>query len=102
MLEADADSVGVRRFVDLVRRGRRDLTAGRVEAAAATLGLWLGDVLANLTDLGPVRPVAMWLAELRLGAVAPLASCRLRRAAACRPRSPAATPGLAPAAGSGS
>src|SRR6185437_11594964 len=56
----------------LLRVGRERLEAGRYEQAAGTLrqalGLWRGQVLADLADYGFIRPEAARLEELRLAA----------------------------------
>ena len=61
-------------FEELVRSGRRELTAGRAEAAAAVLAqalrLWRGPVLGDVRDAPFVQAAAVRLEELRDSAVA--------------------------------
>ncbi len=55
-----------------MRQGRKELAAGRVEAAAAifreALGLWRGEALGDVADAPFVRAVAARLTDLRAGA----------------------------------
>ena len=66
------DQVDVHRFVAMVELGRRDLAAGRANAAATALrtanSLWRGPALADLTVI-QASPEAERLEELRLSAV---------------------------------
>ncbi|WP_327141378.1 BTAD domain-containing putative transcriptional regulator [Nocardia sp. NBC_01327] len=61
------------RFEDLVKRGRRELAAGRAEVAAGllgeALGLWRGPVLGDVQDAPFVQVVATRLDDLRAAAV---------------------------------
>ncbi|MET9490190.1 BTAD domain-containing putative transcriptional regulator [Nocardia sp. NPDC006630] len=61
------------RFEELVKRGRRELAAGRAEYAAGLLGealeLWRGPVLGDVRDAPFVQVVAARLDDLRAAAV---------------------------------
>src|SRR5262249_17383405 len=72
LLRGDREQLGAAPFPDGVTAGRAALEAGRYEQAAGTLrqalGLWRGQVLADLADYGFTRPEAARLEELRLAA----------------------------------
>ncbi|MFC9995871.1 BTAD domain-containing putative transcriptional regulator [Nocardia sp. NPDC127526] len=61
------------RFEDLVRQGRKDLAAGRAEAAASllreALSLWRGEALGDVAEAPFVRAVAARLDDLRAAAM---------------------------------
>ncbi|MGW6272357.1 AfsR/SARP family transcriptional regulator [Streptomyces sp. NPDC055060] len=67
----DAD-VDAHRFEELAGQGRRELAAGRAEAASATLGdalaLWRGPALADVLEAPFARPAATRLDDLRAAA----------------------------------
>jgi ABC-type transport system substrate-binding protein/DNA-binding SARP family transcriptional activator len=69
-LDLPPTAVDAMEFEADVARGRAALEAGDASTAAATLGealgLWRGDVLSDLGDLGPVLPAAQRLHEVRL------------------------------------
>ncbi|WP_433794765.1 BTAD domain-containing putative transcriptional regulator [Actinoplanes sp. CA-252034] len=66
------DDVDAHRFEQLATRGRRELAAGRIEEAAATLGaaagLWQSSALSDILDAPFARNTAARLDELRTGA----------------------------------
>jgi predicted ATPase/DNA-binding SARP family transcriptional activator len=66
------DDVDAHRFEQLAARGRRELGAGRLEEAAATLGaaagLWQTSALSDVLDAPFARNAAARLDELRTGA----------------------------------
>jgi YVTN family beta-propeller protein len=73
LLRVGGGRLDAARFADGFAAGRAALEAGRHGEAAGTLrqalGLWRGDVLADLADYGFTRPEAARLEELRLAAV---------------------------------
>jgi DNA-binding SARP family transcriptional activator/tetratricopeptide (TPR) repeat protein len=73
VLETDVENVDAHRFEALVAQARREADAGDLDVASVSLGralaLWRGDVLADLADLDPVRPLATRLEEMRLVAL---------------------------------
>ena len=73
LLRVDGERLDAARFEDGFTAGRAALEAGRYEQAAGTLrmalGVWRGQVLADLADYGFTRPEAARLEELRLAAV---------------------------------
>ncbi|HEY3648448.1 MAG TPA: BTAD domain-containing putative transcriptional regulator, partial [Streptosporangiaceae bacterium] len=73
LLRVDGERLDAARFQDGFAAGRAALEAGRYAEAAGTLrqalGLWRGQVLADLADYGFTRPEAARLEELRLAAV---------------------------------
>ena len=73
LLRVDGGRLDAARFQDGFTAGRAALEAGRYEQAAGTLrqalGLWRGQVLADLADYAFTRPEAARLEELRLAAV---------------------------------
>jgi YVTN family beta-propeller protein len=73
LLRVDGGRLDAARFQDGFTAGRAALEAGRYEQAAGTLrmalGVWRGQVLADLADYGFTRPEAARLEELRLAAV---------------------------------
>jgi YVTN family beta-propeller protein len=80
-LVLDGDRVDAVEFEDLVTRGlaaveRADFEVGKA-ALTAALGLWRGEVLADLADYGFVPPVAARYAELRAAATEALIDTRL-------------------------
>ena len=111
LLRVDREQLDAARFQDGFMAGRAALEAGRYAEAAGTLrqalGLWRGQVLADLADYAFTRPEAARLEELRLAAVearieADLAMGRPSRTTGCRwataasPRASPATPPAAP------
>jgi DNA-binding SARP family transcriptional activator len=72
LLRVDREQLDAARFQDGSTAGRAALEAGRHAEAAGTLrqalGLWRGDVLADLADYAFTRPEAARLEELRLAA----------------------------------
>ncbi|MFF8279141.1 BTAD domain-containing putative transcriptional regulator [Streptomyces lateritius] len=68
-LVARQEDVDVHRFEELAGRGRRELAAGRLEAAASTLdealGLWRGAALADVREAPFARAAASRLDGLR-------------------------------------
>jgi ABC-type transport system substrate-binding protein/DNA-binding SARP family transcriptional activator len=74
-------AVDAMQFESGVTRGRAALEAGDASTAAATLGdalgLWRGDVLSDLGDLGPELPAAQRLDEVRLAATEDWAAAEL-------------------------
>ena len=72
LLRVDREQLDAARFQDGFTAGRAQLEAGRYAEAAGTLrtalGLWRGQVLADLADYGFTRPEAARLEELRLAA----------------------------------
>src|SRR4051812_48879097 len=72
LLRVDGGRLDAARFQDGFAAGRAALEAGRYEQAAGTLraalGLWRGQVLADLADYAFTRPEAARLEELRLAA----------------------------------
>jgi ABC-type transport system substrate-binding protein/DNA-binding SARP family transcriptional activator/streptogramin lyase len=72
LLRVDGERLDAARFQDGFAAGRAELEAGRYAEAAGTLrqalGLWRGDVLADLADYAFTRPEAARLEELRLAA----------------------------------
>jgi DNA-binding SARP family transcriptional activator len=80
-LVIDGDRVDAVEFEERVARGlaavqRADFEAGK-SALTAALGLWRGEVLADLADYGFVLPVAARYAELRAAATEALIDARL-------------------------
>jgi DNA-binding SARP family transcriptional activator len=73
LLRVDGARLDAARFQDGFTAGRAALEAGRYAEAAGTLrqalGLWRGQVLADLADYAFTRPEAARLEELRLAAV---------------------------------
>ena len=73
LLRVDGERLDAARFQDGFTAGRAALEAGRYAEAAGTLrqalGLWRGQVLADLADYAFTRPEAARLEELRLAAV---------------------------------
>ena len=73
LLRVGRERLDAARFEDGFAAGRAALEAGRYAEAAGTLrqalGLWRGQVLADLADYGFTRPEAARLEELRLAAV---------------------------------
>src|SRR5690242_15083367 len=73
LLRVDRERLDAARFQDGFTAGRAALEAGRYAEAAGTLrqalGLWRGQVLADLADYAFTRPEAARLEELRLAAV---------------------------------
>ena len=73
LLRVDSGRLDAARFQDGFAAGRAALEAGRYAEAAGTLrqalGLWRGQVLADLADYAFTRPEAARLEELRLAAV---------------------------------
>src|SRR5690242_9619168 len=73
LLRVGRERLDAARFEDGFAAGRAALEAGRYEQAAGTLrqalGLWRGQVLADLADYAFTRPEAARLEELRLAAV---------------------------------
>ena len=73
LLRVDREQLDAARFQDGFTAGRAALEAGRYAEAAGTLrqalGLWRGQVLADLADYAFTRPEAARLEELRLAAV---------------------------------
>ena len=72
LLRVERERLDAARFEDGFAAGRAALEAGRYAEAAGTLrqalGLWRGQVLADLADYGFTRPEAARLEELRLAA----------------------------------
>jgi DNA-binding SARP family transcriptional activator len=72
LLRVDGERLDAARFQDGFAAGRAALEAGRHAEAAETLrqalGLWRGQVLADLADYAFTRPEAARLEELRLAA----------------------------------
>jgi DNA-binding SARP family transcriptional activator len=72
LLRVGRERLDAARFQDGFAAGRAALEAGRYEQAAGTLrqalGLWRGEVLADLADYAFTRPEAARLEELRLAA----------------------------------
>jgi YVTN family beta-propeller protein len=73
LLRVDGEQLDAARFQDGFAAGRAALEAGRYAEAAGTLrtvlGLWRGQVLADLADYAFTRPEAARLEELRMAAV---------------------------------
>ena len=73
LLRVDREHLDAALFQDGFTAGRAALEAGRYAEAAGTLrqalGLWRGQVLADLADYAFTRPEAARLEELRLAAV---------------------------------
>ena len=72
LLRVDREQLDAARFQDGFTAGRAALEAGRYAEAAGTLrqalGIWRGQVLADLADYAFTRPEAARLEELRLAA----------------------------------
>ncbi|MBP2187777.1 BTAD domain-containing putative transcriptional regulator [Nocardia goodfellowii] len=81
-LSVDAADVDAVRFEELAAQGRRELAAGRIEAAASVLRsaleLWRGPALADIRDAPFAEPVADRLADLRGSAAADRFDAELR------------------------
>lgn len=80
-LDLPPEAVDAVRFEAGVALGRAALGAGDAFAAAETLGaalgLWRGEVLSDLGELGPVLPAAQRFDEMRIAAIEDWAAAEL-------------------------